>query len=241
MIDLNDDPEMLAAEYVLGVLDRDDMATISNQLASNASLAEAVTGWEKRLSPLAWQIDPVPVPAQLWPRIAASLGRAGAGTVVSLPAPEIARALTFWRAATAAGIALAAGFAALLLARPTLVAPPTAQPAPYVTALTPRQNNGPSWAVRAGADGKIIVTSIGPVSKAADRDLQLWAVAPGAAKPVSLGVLPQSGTYVTSDAGLPHAHLLLLVSLEPKGGSPTGLPTGPVLFGGELTQSVDTR
>jgi anti-sigma-K factor RskA len=27
----------------------------------------------------------------------------------------------------------------------------------------------------------------------------------------------------------------LLVSLEPKGGSPTGQPTGPVLYGGQLT------
>jgi anti-sigma-K factor RskA len=27
----------------------------------------------------------------------------------------------------------------------------------------------------------------------------------------------------------------LLVSLEPKGGSPTGQPTGPVIYGGKLT------
>jgi anti-sigma-K factor RskA len=26
----------------------------------------------------------------------------------------------------------------------------------------------------------------------------------------------------------------LLVSLEPKGGSPTGLPTGPVMFAGDV-------
>jgi anti-sigma-K factor RskA len=108
-----------------------------------------------------------------------------------------------------------------------------------VTALTARATTGPSWAVRTDPDGKIVVTAIGPVAPAAGKDLQLWALAPGATKPVSLGVLPRSGSFVTSDAGLPHPHLLLLVSLEPKGGSPTGLPTGPVLFGGELTRGDD--
>jgi anti-sigma-K factor RskA len=36
--------------------------------------------------------------------------------------------------------------------------------------------------------------------------------------------------------GMPMNGLQLLVSLEPRGGSPTGQPTGPVLYGGTLQE-----
>jgi anti-sigma-K factor RskA len=142
----------------------------------------------------------------------------------------------FWRIATAASLTLAAGLAALLFADPTIVARHSGQTIPYMTVLATNQNNGPSWVIQAGADGKIFVTSMGPAPKPEDKDLQLWAVARGETKPVSLGVLPQSGTYETGGTGLPDADLLLLVSIEPKGGSRTGRPTGPVVIGGELTR-----
>ena len=240
MIDLNDDPEMLAAEYVLGVLAPDDVAVIRMRLANDATLAGAVAGWEKRLARLASEVTPIAPPRQIWEQITASL-EADGSLPISPPPKSVTLAglgssLAFWRMATAASLALAAGLAMWLFANPNRIAMQSNQSGPYMTALTPGQSNSPSWAVPAGADGKIFVTTIGPAAKPADKDLQLWAVARGDTKPVSLGVLPQSGTYVTGDAGLPHAHLLLLVSIEPKGGSRTGRPTGPVLIGGELTR-----
>ena len=54
------------------------------------------------------------------------------------------------------------------------------------------------------------------------------------AAPVSLGLIPGVGN---AQLGLSAAQLAVLgntatlaVSLEPAGGSPTGLPTGPVIF-----------
>ncbi len=70
------------------------------------------------------------------------------------------------------------------------------------------------------------------------RSLQLWAIAEHAL-PVSLGVIPVGGS---GKVELNEAQQVLLdrpvtlaVSLEPQGGSPTGQPTGPVLYKGVLT------
>lgn len=240
MIDFNDDPEMLAAEYVLGVLGAEDMTLIRARLADDPILADAVATWEERLTHLVDEVRPIAAPEKIWAQIRASLEDRERSNATVLPPPvrrlRLPRSLTFWRIATAASLTLAAGLAALLVEGPGLVATQAAQTVPYMTVLATNQNNGPSWVIQAGADGKFFVTSMGPAPKPADKDLQLWAVARGATKPVSLGVLPQSGTYVTGNAGLPDADLFLLVSIEPKGGSRTGRPTGPVVIGGELTR-----
>ncbi len=63
------------------------------------------------------------------------------------------------------------------------------------------------------------------------KDLELWAMPPGARAPRSLGVLSATGQNVP---GRFPSGTQLLVSLEPKGGSPSGQPTGPVLWAGRL-------
>lgn len=54
------------------------------------------------------------------------------------------------------------------------------------------------------------------------------------AKPVSLGLLPASGEAGESLSAIMVSVLKLArglaVSIEPKGGSPTSLPTGPVVY-----------
>jgi hypothetical protein len=63
---------------------------------------------------------------------------------------------------------------------------------------------------------------------------ELWALSKGATIPVSLGVLPADGRLVRAQAQDHRPDTQLLISLEPKGGSPSGLPTGPVVYGGKL-------
>ena len=67
---------------------------------------------------------------------------------------------------------------------------------------------------------------------------ELWLLPAGAQRPVSLGLLDPAGANRRTLRGLPADALrrgaLLEVSLEPPGGSPTGLPTGPVVSKGFL-------
>ena len=70
-----------------------------------------------------------------------------------------------------------------------------------------------------------------------DRELELWML-PGQGPPRSLGVIPSDGVRKVGLSAAPDAAFrgidALAVSLEPRGGSPTGAPTGPVLYTGRL-------
>ena len=68
-------------------------------------------------------------------------------------------------------------------------------------------------------------------------DLELWMIPPDGA-PQPLGVIPadKSASMPMPDAfaGKGDTPIVLAVSEEPKGGSPTGRPTGPVIAAGRF-------
>ena len=74
-----------------------------------------------------------------------------------------------------------------------------------------------------------------------EKAYELWALPRGGRPPVSLGLLPRDGTLKRALTAAQRAGLMgsdrVAVSLEPKGGSPTGQPTGPVLFVVDVHQS----
>ncbi len=60
---------------------------------------------------------------------------------------------------------------------------------------------------------------------------------PGEGAPISLGLVPEDGGRLVLDRSLRDqlsAGALIAVSLEPAGGSPTGVATGPVVLSGTL-------
>jgi anti-sigma-K factor RskA len=88
-------------------------------------------------------------------------------------------------------------------------------------------------AVYDGASDRLRITRT--AGRPADgRAHELWAIA-GDNAPVSLGVMPADGSgAVTLPQGLAPQGLVLAISDEPPGGSPTGQPTGAVLAVGEV-------
>jgi anti-sigma-K factor RskA len=91
-----------------------------------------------------------------------------------------------------------------------------------------------SFVASISADGRAMVTKpITNVSLQADRALELWAVPPQGA-PRSLGLISAQGATVVKRGKVLDNTAALAVSLEPSGGSPTGAPTGPVLYVGKL-------
>lgn len=224
MSDTPDDPAILAGEYVLGVLENDEVAAVLRQSEADPALLQAIADWELWLAPLAELVTPIAPPAPIWERIERSMGAAAAP-----PAPTgFRRTRTgagFWRATTVGALALAAVFAAIAYL-------PRGEPAPRLAALTVTGAPAPAFIAEARGDGFVVLTAVSPAPVPVGRDLELWLLPKSAARVASLGVLPSTGRR------LPVANLgdgaQLLVSLEPQGGSPTGQPTGAVLYGGTL-------
>jgi anti-sigma-K factor RskA len=223
------DRDLLAAEYVLGSLAGEDAREAARLLESDAAFASAVRQWEARLAPLAAHARPVAPPAELWARIAASAAPAhGAATGEVVPL-AFRRRLRVWQAGAMAALAVAASLAAFVVLRP--VAPTPVAPT-RVAVLAPISGGAPVLLATAQAGGALTIQPSGAIAVPSDRDLELWALAKGDTRPRSLGVLPASGRRLVAALG---PDTQLLVSLEPRGGSPSGQPTGPVLYAGTIT------
>ncbi|HEY8613574.1 MAG TPA: anti-sigma factor [Roseomonas sp.] len=218
------DPEALdalAAEHVLGTLDAREAGEVTRALPTNPALRNAVAAWEERLTPLADLATPQPPPPDLWGRIEASLGARTTAPVIPL------RSARLWKAWAVGSTAIAAGLAAFLLARPP------AEPARMMTVLLTSRDQ-PAWLVEAEGGG-LRLASLNPRPVEPGRVQQLWALPPGATAPVSLGLIPESGqASVAPGLVRPEPGMLIEITLEPPGGSPTGRPTGPILFIGRL-------
>jgi len=212
------DNDLLAAEYVLGSLEGEERRAAERLLVTDAAFAGSVAAWQQRLTPLAAQVSPVAPPADLWARIESGISPSTAGEVL-----PFRRRVRFWQATTAGALAIAASLAAFIVLH---------QPRPQeIAILSPMSGGAPALTATIGRNGLLSVQPIGPITVPANNDLELWALPQGQTKPRSLGVLPPSGRQLVAELA---TNTRLLVSLEPKGGSPTGQPTGPVLYGGWL-------
>lgn len=225
---------VLAGEYVLGTLCREDAVQLEREAGTDPAVADAIASWERQLSPLLRAVPAVAPPAALWPRIEASLPGAAADAapdVIPLatrpPAPASSGSVARWRGAAAAGFLLAAAVAGIAILRQ----PPAAIP---VAVLSPLGSRQAAFVIEAHRDGSVAILPMSPAPVPDGRDLELWSLVTGATVPHPIGLLPVAGLRLTADR-LPSGPAQILVSLEPRGGSPTGLPTGPILYGAPLS------
>ncbi|WP_372422447.1 anti-sigma factor [Salinarimonas chemoclinalis] len=237
-----DDDDALAGEYALGTLDGGERAAFEARLAREPTLAAAVAAWQERLAPLADAVAPVAPPPDLLARIEARLDETPAATastaspadVVSLDeVRRLRRALGRWRVAAGSLGALAAALVALAILFPGAFLPPPPEGERYV-AVVDRGGGLPALIVQVDvAQGLVRVRA--PAAEAPpDRALELWLVAADD-DPRSLGLVRDAADIRLEPAvarATPGA--TLAVSVEPPGGSPTGAPTGPVVYTGVL-------
>lgn len=220
--------DTLAAHYVAGTLRGGARRRFEALLPGHPALRGAVQAWQARLMPLTGVLEPVAPPPRVWQRIEARLWLAPAR-------PAGSRGLAFWR--SLAGLASAAVLGlALWLAVPA----PTAAPRVIVLQATPSADpGGNAFVASVSGDGRALVTRpLQPVAVQPDRVLELWSVPPEGV-PRSLGLISARGVTVLLRDRLPKTLLeggtdALAVSVEPPGGSPTGVPTGPVVYAGKL-------
>lgn len=213
----NDDLDGLAGEYVLGTLTGADRAQFEARLRIDAAAAHAVAAWSQRLQPLADAVQPAIPSASLWRRVAQEVG---------IPhQPGYRR----W---------IAAALAAAILAAALLFGDMARQPSVTAIATLASQSGAVAFTVSVREGRETLLVHAGTVDPLQDQSYELWVVPPSGV-PVSLGLVNESGDTerdVPQDKRpLLETGVILAVSLEPAGGSPTAAPTGPVLFTGALS------
>jgi anti-sigma-K factor RskA len=178
----------------------------------------------------------------LWDRIEeriASHGRVDGGIAPVVAAndnrvDEFRRSARGWRLAFAAATALAASLAAFIVYH-ELPGGNGLQGAGYV-AIVGQKDGRPALIVNVDPASKSAFVI--PVSAEAPtgRSLELWFIG-GSEKPKPMGLLGAQPVRLMLPPGAQVEKASLAVSVEPEGGSPTGAPTGPVIYSGQIVKS----
>jgi anti-sigma-K factor RskA len=232
-----------AAEHALRLLTGEDQQEATRRAVSEPGFAAEIARWRGRLAVLYDEIEPVAAPPDLWTQIEArTTGRSAANDNVS----ALRRRLVAWKAAAGAMTALAAALALFVLVEPrTTVVPqpqiPAAQrpSAPMVAILA---DSGRNKAVASWDPGarQLVLAVTGDMPVGSQHSPELWVI-PAGGKPRSLGLMPEGKQahlrLADAVAQLLAEGATIAVSVEPRGGSPTGAPTGPVIASGALVQA----
>lgn len=226
--------EVLAGEYVLGVLPISERQNVEKRIRDDRTFASIVDRWQTNLSTFNDDYpENDPPPAWVYASIEKQLfaGTAAPDSVFQ----RLWHSVAFWR-----GLALVSCSAALLFAFNTNR---TFQPTPNGPSLVAKldgSNATISLVTYYNASTGSLKISPAAVDQKA-KSLELWLIE-GSNAPVPLGLLPNNadGEIIIPEnlRNQLKDGVTLAVSLEPYGGSPTGKPTGPVIASGGITGSI---
>ncbi|MEQ9814967.1 MAG: anti-sigma factor [Azospirillaceae bacterium] len=236
-----EDRRLHAALYVLGLLDETETAEARRHAESDAGFAAEIAGWQARLAPLARTVDHEAPPDDLWPAIAAATRPADAGADPAAPpaavtAPRGGRSRRAFAILSLAASLLVGVLAGLGIA----VLTDAPEPEALVAVLVPPDQPGqPGYIVRVDAERNVVLQRLGDAPATDGGAIEFWTLADPALGPSSLGLVEASAQrYEAVLEGDAAPGRLFELTLEPAGGSPTGRPTGPVLYIGRAV-SVD--
>lgn len=234
------DLQTLADEYVIGLLDEAERIMVEERLADDPTFKAAVADAHDRFLEIDLTERPLPVAAETWERIDASLDQPGSAyqdeTIIPFAQakPIAASSSRPWKLATLAAVA-----ASLVLALG--LGWQITRPAPLVVAVLLDSEGEPNVLIEAFADDRARVVPLGEIDIPKGSILEVWTLpdVPDA-KPVSLGQLDQVRTRRLQgpDLPIPQKGQLYEITIETVGGSPTGLPTGPIVGKGFAKQRL---
>ena len=229
---VDEDRENLAGEYALGTLDAAERANAERLIASSEEFAARVRYWENRLAHLADAVPPVEPPASLWPRILRALPPAG-------PVLDLTRRLKRWQAVAWTAGALAASLLVFIGVREAYRAK-LPESGTFVAVLQ-QDKVSPAFLLTVDLRSREFTVRRVGAEAPRDRSYELWLVHNKFPQPRSLGVI---GDHEFTKAALSGYDPQVIneatyaVSIEPPGGSPTGVATGPVVYVGKLIEAV---
>lgn len=238
--------DLLAAEYALGLLDEEQRDRAESLSANDPDFRRRVARWSGRLAPLLEEVDAAPPPPEVWARVESALGH----RVTSSTAPAIAevsnvhvlrRRVNLWRGYSAVATALAASLALFLVTRPSAEPPAPPSSASQLVAMMEAEDSPAKLvATYDPASRMLLVAPAAGVSVAPGHSHQLWLI-PADGKPRPMGLFepgaPRRMAVPPAMLAEMKADVTLALSVEPVGGSPSGLPTGPIVASGKLVRA----
>ncbi|HXH15089.1 MAG TPA: anti-sigma factor [Sphingomonas sp.] len=223
--------DVAAAELALGLLEGEERGAALRRVLAEPGFAAQVEWWRSRLAALFDLWPERAAPPHLAARIESSLdGGVTPAKVSRFP----------WPALAAVTSAIAACLLLFVMVRPEPTVPvpqptPVARPTSVLVAML-GDAKSPVAAVYDPANGALRVAAGPGVPNA--RVAQLWVIG-GDGVPHSLGLLSGQPTSL-SPKGVDRSRIApgvtLAISVEPLGGSPTGVPTGPVVATGVVAR-----
>lgn len=227
--------EQLAAEYVLGTMPQRARQRFEALLKTSPQLRSAVADWEARLTPMASSVADRTPPKRVW--------RAIRKRLFDNPARNLGlrsawwSSLGFWRAATGFATVTLVVLGLLVLAPPEF---DLASDSMMVVVMEDTQTQAAamtvSWEPGGDSHRLLRLRVIGHAEMDPDTAWELWMLPAGDHAPVSLGLITthelQMLRIPKSLAQPLDAAWGLGMTVEPKGGSPTGVPTSPMLYTG---------
>jgi anti-sigma-K factor RskA len=210
----------LSADYAIGLMPSTARRRFENLLLDDPTLREEVARWQESLVGLTTSLEPQPVPERVWEQIIARI------EPQRLHVPGKRPFWSWMRIAAVACTLLVAVIVGVIYNRDK----------PDFNATLVASNQQPALTVQA-FDRYLKVEPVTVARVETGRSLELWAI-PADGIPVSLGVIPDDGKgrveLSESQRKLLGSQTTMAITLEPKGGSPSGKPTGPVLYKGQL-------
>jgi len=222
---------------------------VSDSIAASLAKSLAEPAEERSERVTAPPVIPPEVEAKFEPKVEPKLER-------SANVVQLARGVSRWRRMTvvmgaiAALLALYIGLAQFapglvpLGPRSQVVAQAPAQLGARLVAVLQQEPTAPAFLLTVDPQSRTLVVRRVSATPEAGRSYELWLISSQFPTPKSLGVVGNDEFTQRQIPGNFDVATLraasYAVSLEPSGGSPSGVPTGPVLFTGKIVESVPT-
>ena len=227
--------DMLSVEYILGTLKGTARIRFEQLLKQRPDWAQTFNWWESHIHLLADTVPAVNPPKKVWKTIESRLFNLNKDSQPN----------TWWKGFSFLSSVLAASLATILVLqspKPEFVNPDEQTPA--AVALLSSEKSVAGWLLSESknAANEVIMKAISLASLEAkpENAFELWLLPADKSKPISLGLLPQQGVAtmkIPAQLVPLMASGSLAVTLEPIGGSPTGNPTGAVVYQGKLAKT----
>ena len=222
---MNEQDDILAAEVALGLLEGAESDAAGHRVAADPALAARVEWWRDRFEALAGE-DRAEPGAGLWPRIEARLPRNDNS------AAQVQR----WRAAAFAAtlVAVVLGTSLALRPNPAALAPPSsAAAAPLLLASLTGESGLVATVAYDPATARL--TLVHGAIDTHQHDPELWII-PAGGPARSLGTFDPAHSTSTPARADARRHIgagaTFAITLEQRGGSPTGQAQGPIIASG---------